>query len=449
MSRNQQMSKRSYNSNVPRTGSLNVKQTTTNTKQLDEKQEKSKTLLARNDTNVGLLKGRTPQAARSGNHPLPKKKTNTIQVSVPRQIKPLVANPRKLNQVNSESLNGRIVAPARVGNDLKDVIQSRLKKKSPWYDSIMSPVTGGGVKIPDPVGTNTGTFQHIQNVSVSVNANGVAGCRVVSPYINAFNAASTTDGYNYETTVTASAVTNMAWGGASSAHSFAATPALVKANAQLHRVVSACIVAQPETSSLSDAGEMCAFVTPFSCHPANVSYPDLQRWWDSTMLPINTHKPLIARWYPLEGETAAYNGSVLVAPLENVSYRDFLNPNDNGTDSAGTGCLPWEFGVVCVGMTANTGVVRFQIIVNYEFIPLTSQAMVTANPSPIDPMEEQLVNQWVSDAPVTEIISQKTASMAPTESAIKESSDPSGFGMFFNVMQELLPVAGKAAAMFL
>jgi hypothetical protein len=458
MSRNQPASKSSHNL-VLRTRSLNESNETpkkANQSTKTDKQETSKRLLARNNTNAALLKGRTPQPSKSGSHPLPKKKVNNNQnpqIVVSRALKPLNPDPRGYQQgknlKQSPALAGRTVNKATQG-DLKDMIQSRLKKKSPWYDAIMAPVTGGGVKIPDPIGTNTGTFQHIENVSVAVNAQGTSGLRVVCPYINSFNYATVTPfGLNFQYTTAASAPANLLWGAAGGASSFAVTPALLKANALSHRVVSACVIAQPEISTLSDAGEMCAFVTPFSARPAAATYSSYQSYWDSTILPVNAHKPLITRWYPCSSEAQPFNGLIISGSGENFSYQDFLNPSDNGHDNGGVGVVPWEFGVVCSGMAASVGTIRYQIIVNYEFIPLSSQAMVSSDPSPIDPMEEQLVNQWVSDAPVTEVVSQKMASMAPTESAIAVNSEPSGFGMFFNVLEELAPLAIKGVKAFL
>jgi hypothetical protein len=457
MSRNPPATKRSHTNNVLRTRSLSESKIQSKPKSEDkksDKQETSKKLLARNNTNATLLKGRVPQPSKSGSHPLPKKKKTTTTnpgIIVPRQLKPIVADPRGYQHgktlMNSPALAGRVVHSSSQG-DLKDLLQKRLKKKSPWYDSIMAPVTGGGVKIPDAIGTNTGTFQHIENVSVAVNANGISGLKVVCPYINSFNyLAVTPTGLNLQYTVGASTAANLAFGGISGSAAFSVTPALIKANSQGHRVVSACVIAQPEVSSLGDAGEMCAFVAPFSGHQSTQGYSSYQSYWDSTILPVNSHKPLISRWYPCSSEAFPYSGASFVANgSENFSYQDFINPNDNGIGSAGAGVIPWEFGVVCSGMAPSVGTVRYQVIVNYEFIPLSSQAMVSSDPSPIDPMEEQLVNQWVSDAPVTEVISQKIASMAPTETALKDNVEPSGFGMFFNVLEELIPLASKGLA---
>jgi len=219
----------------------------------------------------------------------------------------------------------------------------------------------------------------------------------------------------------------------------------MKANARSHSIVSAAVIAQPEVSTLSDAGEMCAFVTPLEVNVWSSPYSLYQYQWDSCILPVNAHKPLISRWYPVEGQYQLFNGQEDISDDgRNISYRDFQNPNIESE-----GVIPFEIGVVCTGMTPSTGVVRFQIVVNYEFIPLSSTAMISTEPSPIDPMEEQLVNEWMAEAPVTEVISQRQASKAPTDSHISEESEPSGFGMLFNVIEEMVPFVKTALPLLL
>jgi len=324
--------------------------------------------------------------------------------------------------------------------DIKKTMTGRLKTKSPWYDSIMSPITGGGVKIPDPIGTNTGTYQHVENVSVPVNTHGVSGLRIVCPYVNYFGGGAG-QGINYQTTIGPSDTPDLQWGNpnGTAGFPFFNVPALMRATSAQHRVVSCAVVAQSEVSTLSDAGEMVAFVTPFRCWPITTSYETYQKQWDSAILPINTHKPLISRWYPLESETYLFNGTEQDEAYDPqfISYRDFLDPNF-GEDGA---IIPWEVGVVCSGMAPSIGTIRYQIIVNYEFIPRSSSAMVATDPSPVDPMEEQLVSSWISKEPVTSIASQKVASSAPMDSAVPE--EPSGFGMLFNVFEEALPLIAK------
>jgi len=373
-------------------------------------------------------------------------KQNTQQKTEQRRTIGLSPNPAtKVTLVKRERKEGGMLmgrtASVTQTNNSKALMQSRLKKKSPWFDSIMDPVAGGGVKIPDPIGTNTGTYQHVENVSVPVNANGVAGLRIITPYINSYLNGNE-DGSNYQTTIPASTTGSLVWGArsiATNAFSFLDIPAIMKANSSQHRVVSCAVIAHPEVSTLADAGEICAFVTPFRANDNTVSYAELQYQWDSTLLPVNVHKPAIARWYPLESQIKDFNGQTEVPDTEedgNTSYRDFIDPN-----RVAHGVIPWEVGVCCAGMTPSQGIVRFQICVNYEFIPISSTAMVTTEASPIDPMEEQLVSNWVSEVPVTSVISQNQASKAPTPSSVPE--EQTGFGMFADVVKEIIPFAVK------
>jgi hypothetical protein len=395
-----------------------------------------------------------------------KKREPALSGQQQRRVKPQIRGPNMTSSTLSKSLQampqvrekkegglllGRQASTTGTNVSLKEQIQSRLKKKSPWFDSIMDPVGGGGVKIPDPIGTDTGTYQHVENVSVPVNAQGISGLRIISPYINDYvNGAD--DGSNYQTTISSSIVSQLNWGGTSgivtNTFAFKGIPSIMKSNSKQHRVVSCSVVAQPEISTLADAGEICAFVTPFGCNDATVTYAALQYQWDSSLMPVNVHKPVIARWYPLESQFNLFNGRDSITPddgsINTISYRDFINPDpDEGTN----GVVPWEVGVVCTGMTPSQGIVRYQICVNYEFIPISSTAMVTTEPSPIDPMEEQLVASWVSDCPITSVVSQKQASKAPTGSSVPE--EQTGFGMFADVVKEIIPLAGKVLPFFL
>jgi len=375
-----------------------------------------------------------------------KTKMSSVKVTTSAPVSPVKVGPTKrtpkvaslaTSKPNTMNIE-RVASMSRV--DIKKTMTDRLKTKSPWYDSIMSPITGGGVKIPDPIGTNTGTYQHVENVSVPVNTHGVSGLRIVCPYVNYFGGGAG-QGINYQTTIGPSDTPDLQWGNpnGTAGFPFFNVPALMRATSAQHRVVSCAVVAQSEVSTLSDAGEMVAFVTPFRCWPITTSYETYQKQWDSAILPINTHKPLISRWYPLESETYLFNGTEQDEAYDPqfISYRDFLDPNF-GEDGA---IIPWEVGVVCSGMAPSIGTIRYQIIVNYEFIPRSSSAMVATDPSPVDPMEEQLVSSWISKEPVTSIASQKVASSAPMDSAVPE--EPSGFGMLFNVFEEALPLIAK------
>lgn len=348
---------------------------------------------------------------------------------------------------------GRVASFARnAPHDIQSTIQNRLKNKSPWYQALMSPLTNGGVKIPDSVGTETGTYRHNQQITVPVNGQGFAGLRVITPYVNTYTGLSglVTNGCNIQVTGPLSDASSVRWGdGATTTACISLglnTPALLKANARSHRIVSAMVCAQAETSTLNDAGEMISFSTPFACEPASVSYATIQEKFNSAIVPLNAHKPIVARFYPIESEANYFDGSVMIGGTNdpgNYSYHDFILTNE--PSFALPGVVPWEFGVLVSGATVSTGVVRFNVVINYEFIPIKSAALVSAEPSPIDPNEEQLVLNWVQTAPVNQVVSQNFASKSPSDSTVSAQHEPSGLGMFFNLIEEVIPLVGKAA----
>lgn len=363
----------------------------------------------------------------------------------------------KSNGGSSSTISGRQASNFRVGTNAATNIQERLKKKSPWYNSILEPISGGGVKIPDPVGTDTGTYQHVETVTVPVNANGIAGLRIVCPHINSYGVDNimNSPGSNYQTTIPASSALDLSWGGLNSTGvntqgvmtPYAKVQAMLTSVAQSCRVVSGSVIAQPEISTLNDAGEMCAFVTPLSCNDSGTQYVTYLSQWDSAIVPINRHVPMCARWYPISGDFKPFNGNAVV-PSEGVlpsfvSYQDFIEP-DLVTNE---GVIPFEYGVVCSGMTPSTGVVRFQIVTNFEFVPKQVSSMVSTTPPVNDQVESQLVNGWIAETPVTGIVSEHVATKPPSATTVPE--EPSGFGMMFNVVEEMLPLMGKAAAMLL
>jgi hypothetical protein len=347
----------------------------------------------------------------------------------------------------SNPLNGRVASTDFVGPSISSNIQERLKKKSPWFDSIMSPINGGGVKIPDPVGTNTATYQHVESVNVNANEQGISGLRIISPYINNYQYGQTEGpGSNYQIVSTTGTLANLNFVGANpsgiGAFPFGDDlPASMKANAQSHRIVSGYVVAETEVSTLADAGEMCAFVKPFSCNPHSVPYSVLQSQWDTTLTPVNKHRAVAARHYPISSDYVPFNCASEIADQEPpaISYQDFVDPNIeyDDTPTADQGVIPWEMGVVCVGMTPGS-IVRYKIVINYELIPKTMTSFISGKPSPVDATQIDLVSGWVSECEITGLVSDKEAASPAKESTV-EDNDPTGFGMIFNVVQEMAP----------
>jgi hypothetical protein len=102
-----------------------------------------------------------------------------------------------------------------------------------------------------------------------------------------------------------------------------------------------------------------------------------------------------------------------------------------------------------VGVGLEPGsIVKFKVCLNYEFVPRFSiMDLIGAQPSPEDLQEEELVINWTADLPKSGSVSIKEATKAPTISVVEDNG--SGFGMFFDVIQELAPYALKALPMLL
>jgi hypothetical protein len=356
------------------------------------------------------------------------------------------------SNIASKQSKGRSVnvAPTKHTNKLHmpemngDKIQERLKKKSPWFDSLTNPTGGATVKIPDAIGVATGTYQFFQEVSVAVNANGLAGLRVLTPYLNSIVDTGGGVGSNYQTTTTASAITpDLAWGypGAATGGGFAgfAGNQTLAPNIRGLRIVSGSVCGYSETTSLTDKGEITGFSVPFGSNTA-ADYNSVLASYGASSVAVNQRKPMQSLWYPV---------SVRNQTSGTIDYRDFISPEVTTfySSSNPTGIPIWTFGVIGIGLEP-ASVLKFKICINYEFIPKQNiMDIISADASPTDLQEEELVIDWVSDLPKSGTISAKRASEAPTISSVEENG--SGFGMFFDVLEELVPYAAKAAPMLL
>jgi len=319
---------------------------------------------------------------------------------------------------------------AKAGGGYASQIQSRLRNKSPWYTSIQDPLHGADCKIPDATGEETGVLQIVQRISVAGNDSGVAGMRVLTPYINSLV---TTDGngINYQFINTASTAIGITWGngtidGYNHGYQFTGADDL-KAISNAHRVVSACMIVEHEASAMENQGEITMWCSPFSDtnSPLYNTYLNL---YSSVTVPLNINKPATIRWFPLSRETMGINSF----DPRIVSYCDFL---DTSTEDP----VFWEFGFLADGLA--TGVnFKVTIVVNYEFLPLFNTLNVlSVSPSPIDEEEESLVTGWVETMPAASIMSESRANSSPGTVSPQHGDEPTGFGMIANVVKEIIP----------
>jgi hypothetical protein len=325
---------------------------------------------------------------------------------------------------------------ASLGGGYSEQIQSRLKKKSPWYTSIMDPLHGMDCKIPDETGEETGTVQIVENYSITTTSAGQPlGVRILNPYVNNNNAVGSDVGVNYQTLTTASTALALAWGlptasGETQGYQWTGAGDL-KAITNNHRVVSCAIYAEHEASLSTNQGEFCAYVVPMGSTNAPL-YATYSNFYGASLIPLNQNKPAAARWFPMQAiNTDAVSGNVTT-----LSYKTFV-PTDNSDNFLSN----WELGILTSGLA--TGVtVRFKMVVNYEFLPtFNTLNIVSASPSPVDLEEESLVGGWVESMPITGVAVASKVNSAPTVVTPQHGDEPTGFGMLADVIKEILPFA--------
>lgn len=274
-------------------------------------------------------------------------------------------------------------------------------------------------------------------VTVPDIANGAAGAKCISPYVNSAYVSEYPAyiGANYQITCSDTTALQIHWGtggpiaNKGSWFQFNGADDL-KAITNAHRIVSACMIVQPEASSLHNEGEICLFSVPFAGIENNV-YADYMNHYKSVVVPCNTNKPSVVRWYPISRQDWNFKAFQRTDGTA-LSYDDAVEQDS---------CPAWEFGFVTSGMAGGT-VIRYTIVVNYEFVPtLNTLNVLDASPSPNDVMEMDLVESWVQDMPVAKPISVTAASSSPSGVQPRHEDDNTGFGMFFNVLTELAPLA--------
>jgi len=363
--------------------------------------------------------------------------------------KSLKQNPRQRKATKSPQLK-----LPKAGRTKSADIQSRLKAKSPWYVSIEHPKQGADCKIPDATGVETGTIQLIFRESTTVGSGGMSGLKIVSPYpnkmLNSQISPASTTGYNYQTLAPSQTdSTFLQWGAGGSipftnnaAHSFEALNEVLEANADSVRIVSAEISAVSEGTSLTNKGELIGFVEPFDevKTPAGAlpTVGQLKNHYTSSYIPINSDKGIRARWYPVEAKGR--------------SYKEFVSPKLTNIDTQPQpttfnmrNAFPrFDLGVVTNGAEVGN-VIQYEVVVNYEFIPISNNTnIVQRSPSPTDVMEESMVLNWVQNDPVVKVASEAQIAAAPTTvnpSHDDRDSETSSFGMLFDVVKEIAPVA--------
>jgi len=359
-------------------------------------------------------------------------------------------------QLPSGTVTSGLRARAKMPNTERD-INKNLKNKSPWYQSISDPLRGADAKIPDETGVETGTLQLVQKFTVSTNdfdsqATGICGFKITTPYVNNIQTSdgvtnSTIPGSNYKILSVNSTAHSLSWGSynntlvnqphtegvwGNSGVPFDSVSDLQAVTGD-HRVVSACLMVQPEPALATNQGEFTLFSVPFD-DEGSPEYEAYMNRYKSSTVPVNTNKAGMALWYP--------------CAVDYRSFKEFFTTTATTIDTEkattpGETVPPWVLGFVSNGCAPNV-TFRVTVVVNYEFIPrYNSLNIIDSSPSPNDAVEVDLVENWVQDLPVTKIVPQSSVSRAPqtVEPQHGENDAGTGFGMFFNVISELAPLA--------
>lgn len=314
--------------------------------------------------------------------------------------------------------------------DHKDIIEKRLQCKSPWFNSIMDPLTGADVKIPDETGTATGTMQVVFRKTITASGTGLSGFCVVSPYPNSVQSlGEPASNYQVVSHTQGAGIIRWAQTELAPAGSFAAFPsnqALVD-YARGCRIVSASVTVQPEMSGLNDQGEMTCFSLPFAFHGDQTQDSFYKNLYNSSIVPINTKKAAISRWYPYH--------------KDQLNYKAFFNTDKDSIGDREQDVPYWNFGVLCTGLQPGSSLV-VQTTINYEFLPKRSvENIVDASPSVDDSMDHELTLKYIQDEPMNGTLPSHEVDRSPASAnpPQDEEGGPTGFGMFAEVVKEIVP----------
>lgn len=295
---------------------------------------------------------------------------------------------------------------------------------------------GADCKIPDETGIETGTLQVVSKFLVTgagLGENDAIGFRTTSLSVNSDtgNGPSTGTGANIQW-AQGTVPMGIQWGNsAGETNRSDSIPGTedIKAITDHHRVVSAALYVQPEMSIATSSGEMCLFVIVGPSYSPN--YADYLNQYKTVTIPLNTLKGGVIRWYPI---------------AENDwSFKSFVRTNGKtpSTDDNIEFAYPFfSLGFLADGTQGTNITFRVTLVINYEFIPkFNTLNVLSVSPSPSDAMEVDLVENWVQEMPIAAPINVNVASSSPSAVSPSHEDDSTGFGMFFNVIAELAPLA--------
>jgi len=383
------------------------------------------------------------------------KKPTTTQPVKPKSessVKPPVAPPKTTKPQKAASLRDRasMMSPSlpagtsspgltnksqasRRGKQYKPH-KDNLKSRSQWWKSIKDPLHGAACKIPDDVGVETGTLQCVQavtfNAATGADGGVYGGINFFSPYpgIDSENP----QGKNYQ-------FMNSAETGKEDVQWLPTTYPL-KTNVPLNsyaqgvRIVSAALMVEPEASLASASGEMTLFLQPWAYDASGVPLYDYQNLYQTAIMPLNRSQPMQVAWFPVNFENSTY-----------TAFYPAQTSLDIGTEDEAQ--RPWALGCIVTGCPTGT-TFRCSLVVNYEFLPKENTIdILSAQPSRVDVVEQDLVESWIASEP--KVVPLSSVKMNSSPLAVPEAPDPTGFGMFADVIKELAPYALEGLSLLL
>lgn len=318
----------------------------------------------------------------------------------------------------------------------KERIHKNLRAKSPWYQALRDPSQGAGIKIPDDVAVETGTLQCVTETQFSVGlaGNGPATLGGIRVYCLHPNKSSGPTGENYQkANGPASTATTISW---LSGAAFA-TNAPLQAYANSVRVVSAAMYVESEASLSNASGEMILSWVPYRLIVSPL-IDDYRNAYGTSIMPLNVGKPMCVRWTPVS--------------IDQQTYTSFYNPDWAAIGPLDQQAPNWMLSAIVTGAPAGVSF-RVRIVVNYEFIPNENSIdILSANPSPVDETDVNLTEAWVAEETAVSTVSTATMARAPgagVEEQHPQDGGSTGFGMFAEVLTELVPYALEGLSLLL
>jgi len=311
----------------------------------------------------------------------------------------------------------------------REKIHGNLKGKSPWYAACRDPAQGAGIKIPDDVAVETGTMQCVVETSFTANGSGFGGLRTISLLPNTAGGA----GENYQEMDPLSGPTSVMW---LTASDFPTNASLGSFSAGV-RVASAAIYVQPEVSLGSAQGEMILGWDAYRYSVAT-TLDDYRNGYGTSIMPINVSKPMVSRWTPIS--------------IKKKTYTAFTPPNLPSLGIYEGACPQWSLFAIVNGGQANA-TFRVRIVVNYEFLPAYNAIdILSANPSPCDVTDVELTETWLAEENAVGTISDAEMAKAPgagVEEQHPQDGGDTGFGMFAEILAEVMPYALEGLTLLL